>query len=67
MSPTLTILLFLYSLLSGSGLIAFLRAARRTSEDWDQHPAIQRMEQALRYSSASARNDVPSQVPSRAN
>ena len=67
MSPTLTILLFLYSLLSGSGLIAFLRAARRTNEDWDQHPAIQRMERALHYSSAAARNDVPSQVPSRAS
>jgi hypothetical protein len=65
MSPILTLLLFLYSLLGGTGLIAFLRAARRTSEDWEQHPAIQRMERALLYASNPARSEVPGRLPSR--
>jgi hypothetical protein len=66
MSPILTTFVFVYTLLGGSALVAFLRAARQTSEDWEQHPAIQRMERALRYASKSARSEVPGRLPSRA-
>jgi hypothetical protein len=48
MSPMLIALLCLYPLLGGSGLIAFMRAARRTNEDWEQCPAARLIDLALR-------------------
>jgi hypothetical protein len=44
MSPILIALVCLYPLLGGSGLIAFVQAARRTSEDWEQCPAARQID-----------------------
>ena len=47
MSLVLIVLIGLFLLLSGGGLIIFVKAARRTNEDWEQHPATRRLEQEL--------------------
>jgi hypothetical protein len=54
MSPILVILGSLLLLLSGVGLIMFVAAARRTNEDWAQHPATQRLDAELRRAEAQA-------------
>jgi hypothetical protein len=47
MSSMLIALLCLYPLLGGSSLIAFVRAARRTNQDWEQCPAARQVDLAL--------------------
>ena len=47
MSLILIVLTCLYPLIGGSGLIAFIQAARRTNEDWDLHPATRQLDQTL--------------------
>ncbi len=47
MSLILVVLIGLFILLSGGGLIMFIVAARRTNQDWEQHPATRRLEQEL--------------------
>jgi hypothetical protein len=66
MSPILIILLCFYPLLGGSGLIAFVRAARRTNEDWERHPAVRRMELALQCAEEQTLREAKTGVPSRA-
>jgi hypothetical protein len=47
MSPILIVLACLYPLIGGGGLIAFIQAARRTNEDWEQCPASRQLNQTL--------------------
>jgi hypothetical protein len=47
MSPILIALACLYPLIGGGGLIAFIQAARRTNEDWEQSPASRQIDQTL--------------------
>jgi hypothetical protein len=47
MSLILIVLACLYPLIGGSGLIAFIQAARRTNEDWEQSPAARQLNQTL--------------------
>jgi hypothetical protein len=50
MSPILIALACIYPLLGGSGLIVFVQAARRTSEDWDQCPVSRQLDLVLQRS-----------------
>jgi hypothetical protein len=68
MSPILIVLLCLYPLVGWAGLIAFVHAARRTSEDWENHPAIRGMELALqRVEEQPLRETKKPGLPSRAS
>ena len=66
MSPTLIILLYVYLLVGGGGLIVFVRAACRTSEDWEQHPAVRQIELALRHTEDHGLREAKGGLPSRA-
>ncbi len=66
MSLLFVLLVCLYPLLGGGGLIAFVRAARRTDEDWEQHPAVRQMELALRRAVEQDAREAKCRISSRA-
>jgi hypothetical protein len=65
MSPILIVLACLYPLLGGSGLIVFVQAARRTSEDWDQCPASRQLDLALQRSEGQTSSEPRQGLASR--
>jgi len=58
MSLFLVLLIGLFLLISGGGLIIFVIAARRTNEDWEQHPAARRLEQELQRADAQSAHET---------
>jgi hypothetical protein len=65
MSPILIALACLYPLVGGSGLIAFLQAARRTNEDWEQCPASRQFDQTLLRAEVQTKNKLGRGLDSR--
>jgi len=66
MSPLLIILLCFYPLLGVGSLLAFVRAARRTNEDWELQPTLWRVGMALQRAEDQALREPQSGLPSRA-
>jgi hypothetical protein len=65
MSPILIALACLYPLIGGSGLIAFIQAARRTNEDWEQCPASRQLDQTLLRAEVQTENKAGRGLASR--
>jgi hypothetical protein len=66
MSPILIVLLSLYPLIGGGGLVAFVHAARRTSEDWEHNPTAHKLGQALHRAKDASIREPQSRLPSSA-
>jgi hypothetical protein len=57
MVSILNLLVASYIVLGSAGLIAFMRAARHTNDDWEQHPSARRWRLALMQAEQVARGD----------
>jgi hypothetical protein len=64
MSLFLVVLIGLFLLISGGGLIMFVIAARRTNEDWEQHPTARRLEQGLQRADTQSAHEAKQGVHS---
>jgi hypothetical protein len=65
MSPILIALICLYPLIGGSGLIAFIQAARHTNEDWELSPSSRQLDQTLLRTEAQTENQPGRGLTSR--
>ena len=65
MSLVLVVLIGLFLIISGAALIAFIVAARRTNQDWEQHPANRRLEQELQRAEAQSAQEAKSAAHSK--
>lgn len=64
MSSILIVLLGVYVVLGSIALIAFVRAARRTNEDWEQHPAARQRDLALMQAEEQAAREAQAPISS---
>lgn len=58
MSLILVVLIGLFILISGGGIIVFIVAARRTNQDWEQRPTARRLEQELERAEAQSAQEA---------
>jgi hypothetical protein len=66
MSLILVVLIGLFLLISGGGVIVFIAAARRTNQDWEQHPATRRLGQELERAEAQSVHEAQQGAHSKA-